>query len=155
MGIHYTYKGKVRHLGNVKNNTMKKKFKVGDKVKTSTHAVYQNTQKSLNNLTGVVVNTDDYPYNIHVKINNKPKWGNVGFSEFELTKADDMTSAEREKLREVLRDTVIKQIKEDFRLMDDTAVDELLTFVAVENLIQYLPENKWKDYKELWKPKKK
>ena len=65
-----------------------KKFKVGDKVRTSTHAVYQNTQETLNDLTGVIMNTDDYPYNIHVKIDKKPTWGNIGFSEFELTKID-------------------------------------------------------------------
>jgi hypothetical protein len=129
---------------------MTKKFKKGDRVKTSTHAVYQDTQDSLNNLQGIVVNTDDYPYNIHVKIDGKRKWGNIGFSEFELTK----TNKKREELENKLRDTVIEQIKEDIRMMDETAIDELLTFVSVENLIQYLTENKWKDFEKLWKPKK-
>lgn len=64
---------------------MEKKFKVGDEVKTNTHAVYQDTQETLSGLNGVIINNDDYPYNIHVKIENKPNWGPVGFSEFELT----------------------------------------------------------------------
>lgn len=65
---------------------MKKKFNVGDKVYTTTDGVYQDTQESLNDLRGVVVNTDDYPYNIHVKIDDLKGNPIVGFSEFELTK---------------------------------------------------------------------
>jgi hypothetical protein len=61
-----------------------KNFKVGDTVYTDTHAVYQDTQESLSGLKGVVINNDD-KWNIHVKLNNKPNWGNVGFSEFELS----------------------------------------------------------------------
>ena len=63
---------------------MKKKFKVGDKVFTDTHGVYQNTQESLSRLSGVVINNDDI-WNIHVKLDDKPTWGNIGFSEFELS----------------------------------------------------------------------
>lgn len=64
---------------------MNKKFNIDDIVYTDTHAVYQDTQESLSRLKGVVVNNDDYPYNIHVKIDNKPNWGNIGYSEFELS----------------------------------------------------------------------
>lgn len=62
---------------------MNKKFKVGDKVYTDTHGVYQETQESLSRRTGTVVNNDDYPYNIHIKVEgiDVP----VGFSEFELS----------------------------------------------------------------------
>lgn len=126
---------------------MKKKFKVGDKVRTSTHAVYQNTQETLNDLTGVIMNTDDYPYNIHVKIDNKPTWGNIGFSEFELTKIDD----KREVLESILRDDVMDEMERDFAVSDRTAIDELLTFVPVENLIEFLPEETWKKFKSLRK----
>ena len=65
---------------------MKKKFKVGDKVKTSTHAVYQKTQISLDKRTGIITNVDDYPYNIHVRMDNLRGRPIVGFSEFELSK---------------------------------------------------------------------
>lgn len=61
-----------------------KLFNVGDQVSTKTHAVYQDTQESLSGLTGVVINNED-PYNLHVQLDNKPSWGAVGFSEFELT----------------------------------------------------------------------
>lgn len=60
-------------------------FRVGDRVSTKTDAVYQDTQESLSELTGVVVNIKD-PYDIHVRLDNKSAWGLVGFSEFELTK---------------------------------------------------------------------
>lgn len=63
---------------------MKKQFEVGDKVYTDTHAVYQNTQESLSRRSGVVVNNDDYPYNIHVKVNEITAEA-IGFSEFELS----------------------------------------------------------------------
>lgn len=59
-----------------------KKFKKGDVVHTDTHAVYQNTQKSLSRRKGIVVdNSDDM--NIHVLIEgfSQP----IGFSEFELS----------------------------------------------------------------------
>jgi hypothetical protein len=61
-----------------------KKFNVGDKVYTDTHSVYQDTQERLSRLSGVVINNDD-EYNIHVKIDGKPRWGSIGFSEFELS----------------------------------------------------------------------
>lgn len=64
---------------------MEKKFKVGDVVYTDTHGVDQNTQKSLSRLKGIIVDNDDYPYNIHVHLENFSKYGNYGFSEFELS----------------------------------------------------------------------
>lgn len=75
---------------------MKKKFKVGDIVYTDTHAVYQNTQKSLSRRIGKVVNDDDYPWNIHVKIYDE-KWQPVGFSEFELSH-EPITEYKNEKI---------------------------------------------------------
>ena len=62
----------------------KTKFRIGDKVSTKTHGVYQDTQETLSDLTGVVKNVDD-EWNIHVRLDNKPMWGKVGFSYFELT----------------------------------------------------------------------
>ncbi len=73
------------------------RFKVGDVVYTDTHAVYQNTQESLSRLKGIVANIEDNPWNIHVKIDNKPNWGVVGFSEFELSK-EPITHYKNEKL---------------------------------------------------------
>jgi hypothetical protein len=68
---------------------MKKKFKKGDVVTTNTHAVYEHTQESLSGLKGEIVNTKDYPYNIHVKVQLK-KAGTqiIGYSEFELQKTN-------------------------------------------------------------------
>lgn len=63
---------------------MEKKFKVGDVVKTHSDGVYQPTQVSLNNVVGTITNTDDYPYNIHVRVDSLPGKPIIGFSEFEL-----------------------------------------------------------------------
>jgi ribosomal protein L21E len=65
---------------------MSKKFKVGDKIMTKSEGVWQDTQESLNNRVGTIVNTDDYPYNIHVKVESFKGKPVIGFSEFELTK---------------------------------------------------------------------
>lgn len=65
---------------------MNKKFNVGDKVYTDTHAVHQKTQESLSRRTGIIVNNNDYPWNIHVEIEGIQKSDNpIGFSEFELS----------------------------------------------------------------------
>jgi hypothetical protein len=53
----------------------------------------------------------------------------------------------RKKSKQKLIDRVIEQIKEDILIEDVTALDELLKFTPVENLIAYLPEEEWKDYK--------
>jgi hypothetical protein len=67
----------------------KPKLENGDRVRTKTHAVYQDTQESLSDLTGTIVDNSDFPYNLHVQLDNKPHFnGPVGFSEFELTKID-------------------------------------------------------------------
>lgn len=62
---------------------MEKKFKVGDKVYTDTHGVSIKTQESLSRRTGIVINNDDYPYNIHVQVDGIEE--KIGFSEFELS----------------------------------------------------------------------
>lgn len=61
-----------------------KKFNVGDKVYTDTHAVHQSTQESLSRRTGTIVNNEDYPWNIHVNVDGIDE-NPVGFSEFELS----------------------------------------------------------------------
>ena len=45
-----------------------------------------------------------------------------------------------EKQKDRLVDLVIEQIKEDFAMGDETAIDELLKFVPDENLIGFLPD---------------
>lgn len=68
---------------------MTKKFKVGDRVTTKTESVYEKTQESLNGKMGTVVNTDDYPYNIHVRVDSMRGKPIIGFSEFELNMFHD------------------------------------------------------------------
>ncbi len=46
-----------------------------------------------------------------------------------------------------LIDVVIDNIKEDINFGDLTAIDELLRFIPKENLIGYLPEEQWGDFK--------
>ncbi len=48
-----------------------------------------------------------------------------------------------------LIDTVLEQIKVDVHCADYTAIEELLKFVPVDNLINYLPEGEWKQFKHL------
>jgi hypothetical protein len=48
-----------------------------------------------------------------------------------------------------LLDIALEQIKLDVRCGDYTALQELLKFVPVENLIEYLPEGDWRQFKHL------
>lgn len=45
--------------------------------------------------------------------------------------------------------TAIEQIKLDVHCGDYTALEELLKFCPIENLIEYLPEEDWKQFKHL------
>ena len=45
--------------------------------------------------------------------------------------------------------TVLEQIKLDVHCGDYEAIEELLTFCPIENLIGYLPEEDWKQFKHL------
>ena len=45
-----------------------------------------------------------------------------------------------EEQKQSIVDQVIEQIKKDFAMGDETAVDELLKFVPDENLIGFLPD---------------
>lgn len=49
--------------------------------------------------------------------------------------------------KEKLIDRVIERMKIDFENGDVTAIEELLLHVSKENLIQYLPEEEWDDFK--------
>ncbi len=44
---------------------------------------------------------------------------------------------------ENLIDRVIEEISKDFAMGDLTALEELLSFIPKENLVQYLPEEEW------------
>ncbi len=46
----------------------------------------------------------------------------------------------------LLIERVLEQIKADLSMGDVTAIEELLSFVPKENLIGYLPEEKWEQY---------
>jgi hypothetical protein len=48
---------------------------------------------------------------------------------------------------DALIDRVIEEIKADIKVSDVSAIFELLRFCPVENLIQYLPEEEWKNFK--------
>ena len=48
-----------------------------------------------------------------------------------------------------LLDAVIDQIREDFSYGYSEAVYELLSFIPVKNLVHYLPEEDWEQFKDL------
>lgn len=51
--------------------------------------------------------------------------------------------------RENLIETAMEQIKLDVHCGDYEAIEELLKFCPIENLIAYLPEEDWKPFKHL------
>ncbi len=53
------------------------------------------------------------------------------------------------KSKQDLIETVYKQIELDVHCGDIEAIEELLTFCPIENLIEYLPEEDWKQFKHL------
>ena len=53
------------------------------------------------------------------------------------------------KSKQDLIETVYKQIELDIHCGEVEAIEELLTFLSVENLIEYLPEEDWKQFKHL------
>lgn len=48
---------------------------------------------------------------------------------------------------DALIDRVIEQVKKDVADGDLTVIDELLRLIPIDNLIQSLPEEEWKDFK--------
>jgi hypothetical protein len=48
-------------------------------------------------------------------------------------------------MRNLLIDAVIDQIKEDVEKGDLTAIEELLGFIPIKNLVAYLPEEQTND----------
>lgn len=60
-----------------------------------------------------------------------------------------MTPEEKEQLEDSLIDTVIAEIKSDIEVGDVSAIWELLSKCPTEQLIQYLPEEKWEAFKQL------
>ena len=53
------------------------------------------------------------------------------------------------KTKQDLIETVVKQIITDVHCGDVEAIEELLTFVPIENIIAYLPEEDWRKFKHL------
>jgi hypothetical protein len=53
------------------------------------------------------------------------------------------------KTKQDLIETVYKQIELDIHCSELEAIEELLTFLPVQNLIEYLPEEDWKQFKHL------
>ena len=51
-----------------------------------------------------------------------------------------MNPATRTQIEQQIIDAVINQIRYDISFGDETAIDDLLGFVPVENLLGYLPE---------------
>ena len=47
-----------------------------------------------------------------------------------------------------LIDAVIERMKQDIQVGDWTAIDELLTFVPERNLIGYLPESPFQEFRQ-------
>lgn len=56
-----------------------------------------------------------------------------------------------DELKYKLIEEVVNQIKEDIENGDVEAVEELLSFCPVTNLIGYLPEEEWKKFGSLEK----
>jgi hypothetical protein len=53
------------------------------------------------------------------------------------------------KNKQDLIETVLKQIELDVHCGDVEAIEELLQFCPIENLIAYLPEEDWKPFNHL------
>lgn len=53
------------------------------------------------------------------------------------------------KTYEDLIETVLKQVELDVHCGDVEAIEELLEFCPIQNLIAYLPEEDWKQFKHL------
>lgn len=53
------------------------------------------------------------------------------------------------KTKQDLIETVYKQIELDIHCGEVEAIEELLTFLPVVNLIEYLPEEDWRQFKHL------
>ena len=56
---------------------------------------------------------------------------------------------EKIKDKEDLIDTVYDQIMHDIKIGYGEAIEELITFLPIVNLIEYLPEERWKEFKHL------
>lgn len=54
----------------------------------------------------------------------------------------------RDYLNSPLIDAVVEQIKKDLESNDETAICELLSFIPEKNLINYLPEEQWSQFKK-------
>lgn len=54
-----------------------------------------------------------------------------------------------EEQKQLLVDKVIDEIQKDLAKSDFTVLDELLKFVPIANLIEYLPEEEWKQFESL------
>ncbi len=61
-----------------------------------------------------------------------------------------MREITQELMRLGLFDRLLTQIKEDMELTPEV-VEELLTFIPIDNLIQYLPEEEWEQWYKLYK----
>jgi hypothetical protein len=53
------------------------------------------------------------------------------------------------KSKKELIDAVVEAIKIDLECCYTEAIEELLTFLPIENLIEFLPEELWKNYQHL------
>ena len=53
------------------------------------------------------------------------------------------------KSKKELIDAVVEAIKIDIECCYTEAIEELLTFLPIENLIEFLPEELWKNYQHL------
>ena len=53
------------------------------------------------------------------------------------------------KTKEDLIETVVQQLKVDVHCNDTGAIEEIIKFLPIENLIAYLPEEDWKQFKHL------
>jgi len=60
-----------------------------------------------------------------------------------------MTPEEKEQLEDELIDTVIAEIKRDIECGDVSAIHCFLTLCPIEQLVQFLPEEKWKNFSKL------
>lgn len=123
------------------------KIKTGDMVRVN------NNHKYFHGLLGVVLGTNNNKEAL-VRIFDE-NGGDIGCITYPISDYIKLKQKNIPKyfLKNLLVDEAIEQIKEQIENGDVTAIDELLRFVPIKNLIQFIPEENWMVYSNLAKIK--
>lgn len=106
---------------------MTKKFKVGDHVLTKSDGIYQKSQQSLNGHVGTVVDVDDYPHNIHVRVESIKGHPIIEFSESELSIREDVFTVEKG------IEIQTRQLNEWKKILKKGVYEELVKYATEKN----------------------